>query len=222
VPAPGARPSDLLLAQALLRSHRPRAGAALATRRPTGFRAALERATVGPRGVPERVDTRVRPIRRVSQSDQAEYDSPAQARVWGGSTCSVAALTAVLRSRGSRVRIAEVLRVARGGVTPELGLVSRPALVGAATQLGLAAADDVVGYESLRRAAGAGQPVLVDVTNGRFPEGHWMVITAADSAGVRVVDSSGYNLTFILRDEFIADWSGRGIRVSDMAGQRRS
>lgn len=145
--------------------------------------------------------------------NQAEYDSPAQARTWGGSTCSAASLCAVLRSRGVPARIADVMRAMPGGLTPELGLVSRPALSAAASRFGLATRDDVAGYESLQQAAAAGQPVLVDLRNSRFPEGHWLVVTGADSRGASVVDSSGYALSFVPKEEFLASWSGRGIRV---------
>jgi ABC-type bacteriocin/lantibiotic exporter with double-glycine peptidase domain len=152
-------------------------------------------------------------VRRVDQTNASEYDSASQARVWGGSTCSAASLTALLRSRGVNVRISDVMKAMSGGITPELGLISRPALVKAAARFGLQAREDVTSYESLRSATAAGQPVMVDVRNQRFPEGHWMVVTSTDAKGVNVVDSSGYKLTSLSRDEFMRSWSGRGIRV---------
>src|SRR4051812_14185797 len=124
---------------------------------PAGWRTAGGRATVsGPSAARfrqalalasgARAEVRVGTISRVSQTNAAEYDSAEQARGWGGSTCSAASLTAVLRSRGLPVRIADVLRAMPGGVTPEQGLVSRPALVQAAARYGLKAADDVTDY----------------------------------------------------------------------------
>jgi hypothetical protein len=152
-------------------------------------------------------------IRAVPQKNPAEYESAAQAAIWGGSTCSAASLTAVLRGRGLAVRIADVMKAMPGGMTPELGLVSRSSLVRAAHHFGLRARDDVASYAALERATAGGQPVLLDVTNARFPEGHWLVATGVDAAGVRVVDSSGHRLTHIPRAEFTAAWSGRGIRI---------
>jgi len=152
-------------------------------------------------------------IQAIDQTDAREYDSLAQARLWGGSTCSATALTAVLRSRGVSASIADVLRAMGGGITVERGLVSRPALVAAAARFGVQAQDNVTSYDALQQATAAGQPVLVDVTNGRFPEGHWLVVTGADQRGVSVVDSSGYHLTAMSRDEFQAAWSKRGIRI---------
>ncbi len=156
-------------------------------------------------------------IRGFDQTSVAEYDSPAQARTWGLATCSAAALCAVLRGSGRQVRIADVMRAMPGGLTPQRGLVSRPALVHAAAQFGADARDDVHGYEALRRATEAGQPVLVSFTNRTFPEGHWVVVTGASDAGVEVADSSRYDLTFIPRDQFTGAWNGRGIRIAGLA-----
>jgi ABC-type bacteriocin/lantibiotic exporter with double-glycine peptidase domain len=105
------------------------------------------------------------------------------------------------------------MRAMPGALTPQLGLISRSGLIDAAARFGLAPRDDVTSYEALAAATGRGQPVLVDVRNTQFPEGHWMVVTAADSRGVTVVDSSGYRLTSMARQEFVDSWSGRGIRV---------
>jgi hypothetical protein len=152
-------------------------------------------------------------IERIDQTDAREYESAAQARLWGGSTCSATALTMVLRSRGSSASVADVMRQMPGGITVAQGLVSRPSLVNAAAKFGLQAQDNVTSYDALQQATAAGQPVLVDVTNGRFPEGHWLVVTGADPRGVSIVDSSGYRLTSMSRDEFLASWSKRGIRI---------
>src|SRR5438445_410790 len=130
--------------------------------------------------------TRPTSIRAIRQSDPREYESAAQARTWGGSTCSAASLTAVLRSRGIPARIADVMRAMPGAITPELGLVSRPGLVAAANRFGVAARDDVAGYDALQRATASGQPVLVDIRNSRFPPGHWIVVTSADANGLQV------------------------------------
>ena len=161
-------------------------------------------------------------IRGFDQTNAAEYESVAQARAWGYSTCSAAALTAVLRGAGLPVRIADVMQAMPGGLTPQLGLVSRPALVNAAREFGLQASDDQMTYQQLAQATQSGQAVLVDVTNGRFPEGHWLVVTGVSPEGVRVADSSRYDLTFIPAGDFLAGWSGRGIRIAPPSNQQRN
>lgn len=153
-------------------------------------------------------------LSRVDQGNAKEYDNAAQARVWKGSTCSAASLTAVLRSRGINVRIADVMKAMPGALTPELGLVSRTGLVKAAESFGLQARDDVRTFDDLQRATSSGGPVMVDVTNSKFPEGHWLVVQRATPTSVEVVDSSGYRLTSIPTNQFLRDWSGKGIRVN--------
>lgn len=171
---------------------------------------------VTPAALREQGQAFLRSIRGFDQTSVGEYESVAQARAWGYSTCSAASLTAVLRAAGQDVRIADVMKAMPGGITIKLGLVSRPSLVNAARQFGAEAADDVSGYEALRQATENGQPVLVDIRNGRFPEGHWIVVTGVDEQGVRVADSSRYDLTTIPRGEFLRSWSGKGIRISGL------
>jgi hypothetical protein len=156
-------------------------------------------------------------IKGFDQTLTSEYDSVAQARAWGYSTCSAASLTAVLKAAGQSVRIADVMKEMPGGMTIALGLVSRPSLVNAANKFGAKATDDVVGYEALKQATDSGQPVLLDIRNGKFPEGHWIVVTGVDDKGVRTADSSRYNLTSISKGELLSSWkSGRGIRLEGL------
>ncbi|MFN8634025.1 MAG: C39 family peptidase [Chloroflexota bacterium] len=155
-------------------------------------------------------------IKGFDQTSASEYDSAAQARAWGYSTCSAASLTAVLRAAGQDVKIADVMKAMPGGMTIKLGLVSRPALVNAAKQFGADASDDVTSYEALKQATDNGQPVLIDIRNGKFPEGHWIVVTGVDENGIRCADSSRYNLTSISRGELQRSWSSRGIRLQGL------
>jgi uncharacterized protein YvpB len=152
-------------------------------------------------------------IEGFDQTSVGEYESVAQAKAWGYSTCSAASLTAVLRAAGQDVKIADVMKAMPGGMTIKLGLVSRPSLVNAANQFGAHATDDVQSYEALKAATEKGQPVLVDIRNAKFPEGHWIVVTGVDENGVRCADSSRYDLTSIPRGEFQRSWSSRGIRI---------
>lgn len=177
-----------------------------------GFNATLDRAMRAQTlGSPRPIGPSA--VQRVDQASHAEYDNVAQARLWGGSTCSAASLTAVLRSRGSTVRIADVMRAMPGGLTPELGLVSRPSLVEAAEKFGLRARDDVRTLDDLRKATSSGAPVLVDIRNQKFPDGHWLVVKGVKGNQVDVADSSGLRLTSLPVDQFLRDWSGKGIRV---------
>jgi predicted double-glycine peptidase len=171
---------------------------------------------ISPAAARERGQAFLRSIKGFDQTKTDEYDSPAQARAWGYSTCSAASLTAVLRAAGQDVRIADVMKAMPGGMTIQLGLVSRPSLVNAANQFGARATDDVTGYDALDQATEKGQPVLVDIRNGKFPEGHWIVVTGVDENGVQVADSSRYDMTSIPRGEFMRSWSGRGIRLEGL------
>ena len=118
------------------------------------------------------------------------------------------------RSIAELNKVADVMRAMPGGITPELGLVSRPALVAAANKFGLNARDDVTSYEALQRATASGQPVLVDIRSARFPAGHWIAVTGADASGLQIADSSGYDMKSMSRGDFLASWSGRGIRMA--------
>jgi hypothetical protein len=169
-----------------------------------------------PSGLREAGQAFLASIKGSDQTAVSEYDSVAQARAWGYSTCSAASLTAVLRAAGQDVKIADVMQAMPGGMTIKLGLVSRPSLVNAANQFGAKATDDVTSYEALKQATDNGQPVLVDIRNGKFAEGHWIVVTGVDENGVKVADSSRYNLTSIPRGEFLRSWSSRGIRLEGL------
>ena len=158
----------------------------------------------------------LRSIKGFDQTGVGEYESVAQARAWGLSTCSAASLTAVLRAAGQDVKIADVMKAMPGGMTIKLGLVSRPSLVNAANQFGATATDDVRGYEALQQATDSGQPVLVSIRNGKFPEGHWIVVTGVDENGIRCADSSRYDMTSISRSEFLRSWDSRGIRLEGL------
>jgi uncharacterized protein YvpB len=155
-------------------------------------------------------------IKGSDQTSINEYESAEQARAWGYSTCSAASLTAVLRAAGQDVRIADVMKEMPGGMTIKLGLVSRPSLVNAANAFGAKATDDVTSYVALKEATQNGQPVLVDIRNGTFSEGHWIVVTGVDENGVQCADSSRYNLSSIPRGEFLRSWSSRGIRLEGL------
>jgi hypothetical protein len=155
-------------------------------------------------------------IKGSDQTAASEYDSSAQARAWGYSTCSAASLTAVLRAAGQNVKIADVMKAMPGGMTIALGLVSRPSLVNAANQFGAKATDDVTSYDGLKQATDNGQPVLVDIRGPKFPEGHWIVVTGVDDNGIRTADSSRYNMTSMPRGDFMRSWSGRGIRLEGL------
>ena len=169
-----------------------------------------------PAAIKEQGQSFLKSIKGFDQTSASEYDSPAQARAWGYSTCSAASLTAVLRAAGQNVKIADVMKAMPNGMTIQLGLVSRPSLVNAANQFGAKATDDVTSYDGLDQATENGQPVLVDIRNGRFPEGHWIVVTGVDENSVQVADSSRYDLKSIPRGEFLRSWSGRGVRLEGL------
>ncbi len=150
---------------------------------------------------------------RVFQREVAEYRSAQEAATWGPSACSAATLTAVLRSRGSNARIADVIDRLGPNIDRQRGLLDRRALSRVASELGLANTIRSLDYNGLRQAVQAGQPVMTDVTNAQFPAGHWLVVTGVDDGGVTVVDSSGYNLTRIDRQTWERSWSRSALVV---------
>ncbi len=157
-------------------------------------------------------------VQRLDQVDPSQYDSLTVARRWGPASCSAASLAAVIRGTGRTVTVGDVVHAleARQGITTTQGLVSRPALVATARQYGFAAEDRRLTYDQLAGAT-ASHPVLVDITNRTFPDGHWLVVTGAEGNGLAVVDSSGYRLTRLARADFEAAWGGRGIVLSPFA-----
>ena len=171
---------------------------------------------VTPAMIREQGQNFLRSIKGFDQTKVDEYENAAQARAWGYSTCSAASLTAVLRAAGQDVKVSDVMKEMPGGMTIKLGLVSRPSLVNAANTFGAKATDDVTSYEALKQATENGQPVLVDIRNGKFPEGHWIVVTGVDENGIQCADSSRYDMTTMSKGEFMRSWSSRGIRLEGL------
>lgn len=151
--------------------------------------------------------------RRVFQRDPAEYRSATETAAWGPSACSAATLTAVARARGSNVKISDVIDRLGSGIDRQVGLLDRRKLAQVANDLGMPTGVRTMDYQGLREAVKAGHPVMTDITNGQFPDGHWLVVSGVDDAGVSVVDSSGYNLTRIDRQTFERSWSRSALVV---------
>jgi hypothetical protein len=171
---------------------------------------------ITPAMVREQGQNFLRSIKGFDQTKVDEYENVGQARAWGYSTCSAASLTAVLKAAGQDVKVADVMKEMPGGMTIKLGLVSRPSLVNAANHFGAKATDDVTSYDALKQATENGQPVLVDIRNGKFAEGHWIVVTGVDDNGIQCADSSRYDMTTMPKGEFMRSWSSRGIRLEGL------
>lgn len=153
-------------------------------------------------------------VTRVFQRDLAEYRSPQEAAAWGPSACSAATLTAVLRSRGSNVRIADIIDRLGRAIDRQRGLLDRRTLSRVASELGLPNTIRQLDYDGLREVVRSGRPVMTDITNAQFPDGHWLVVVGVDDRGVRVVDSSGYNLSWIDRQTWEHSWSRSALVVA--------
>ena len=117
---------------------------------------------------------------------------------------------------GQDVKIADVMKAMPGGMTIKLGLVSRPSLVNAANQFGARATDDVTSYDALKQATDNGQPVLVDIRNAKFPEGHWIVVTGVDDERRPRRRQLSLQHDLDPKGDFMRSWSGRGIRLEGL------
>jgi hypothetical protein len=176
--------------------------------------------TAGPN--PVRVDPQaggigyLQEIQAVSQNAPRNYDSAADYQRWYLAACSAASLAAVLRGRGQNVSVSGVINaIPRGGITPESGLMGHDYLIQAARNLGAQGFSISSSRENIMAEISRGRPVIIDIRDRRFPEGHFITITGADQNGVKVVDSSAANLSQLSWQELLASnrYSGKSIVI---------
>lgn len=158
-----------------------------------------------------RVHLVIHHLERISQLDQAQYNSAQDYNLWAYSTCSTAAMVEVLNAYGHHYRIADVLKVqARlGEITPDLGLVED---VGIARTMAKFGFTTTWGYhwtlDQLIQLANTGTPVIVGWPPSRYDGGHLVVVTSGTSSTISIADSSRFNRHILTRSQFMQWWAG--------------
>lgn len=160
-------------------------------------------------------------LERVPQLDSRQYDpsGPYTWARWAYSTCSAAAMAAVMNAYRKEAahtflnpyRVADVLRVEAGlgEITVQLGLVSGDGIAKTAAHFGFRdVQSDSFTLDQVIAIAKAGRPVIVGFPPSRYEGGHLIVVAGGDSQTVRLVDSSGHNWQNVSRTQFLAWWGG--------------
>lgn len=158
-------------------------------------------------------------ITRVNQLDPGQYESAAQYSQWADSTCSAAAMTAVINAYGHDYRVADILNVeaAQKQITPELGLLYGVSSVArTVASFGFkAVALDSTSLDSVLTTANSGTPVIIGFMDPvDFPTGHILVVKGGSGDTVDVVDSSKLNLTSMSRARFLHFYDGFAVLVT--------
>lgn len=168
----------------------------------------------------------VRPI--IQAEINAGYDSRQQHDIWWDSACSAASFTEIMHAWGQKdVTIGQVIDEMSAHnppyITPWGGLMTSDAWpfiahlhhFNADTQFHQVSYDALV-HITLQQ----GLPVIVGVRDyaGRYypalSGGHFLVVVGGDQAGLRIIDSSLYRISYLPRSEFTYLWdAGRNLTV---------
>lgn len=158
-------------------------------------------------------------ITRVNQLDPGQYESTAQYDTWAYSTCSAAAMTAVINAYGHDYRVADILNVeaAQKQITPELGLLYGASSVAhTVASFGFkAVALNSTSLDSVLTTANSGTPVIVGFMDPvEFPTGHILVVKGGSGDTVDLVDSSRLDLKSLTRERFLHYYDGFAVLVT--------
>jgi hypothetical protein len=173
------------------------------------------------------VAQRVHPI--IQADNNAGYDSQAQHDIWWDSACSAAAMTEILHAWGIMdVRIGQLIDVMYAHnppyITPSGGLMTPDAWPYMMNSFHMQAAvhfnrsmsyDDIV-----RMTENQGIPVVIGVRDSQglyYPAlaaGHFLVAVGGSAAGLRIVDSSLYRITFLSYDQLNYLWTGLAVVIT--------
>lgn len=153
-------------------------------------------------------------ITRVNQLDPGQYDGTAQYDQWAYSTCSAAAMTAVINAYGHDYRLADILAVeiARQQITSTQGLLyGASSIARTVSTFGFSSYQmDTPSLDDVLQLANAGTPVIVGwpPTPGTWwSGGHILIVRGGDDQRVYLVDSSRYNTQSLSRSEFLQRWT---------------
>jgi len=148
---------------------------------------------------------------RIGQLDPAQYNSSQEYNLWAYSTCSTAAITAVMDAYGRHYRITDVLKVeARiGEITPQLGLLEEAGIARTVAYFGFKTTwGHNLTLDQVIAVANHGKPVIVGFPPDRYDGGHLLVVIGGNGSQVLVADSSLWNRHAISRAQFLAWWEG--------------
>ncbi|HEU5368643.1 MAG TPA: C39 family peptidase [Ktedonobacterales bacterium] len=172
------------------------------------------------------VAQRVQPI--IQADINAGYDSRAQHDLWWDSACSAAAMTEILHAWGIKdVTIGQLIDVMYAHnppyITPWGGLMSQNAwnfIMSSYRMQAIVQINHSMSYDDVVRMTEVqGIPVVLGIrdSGGRyypaFGVGHFLVAVGGDSAGLRIVDSSLYRITYLSRDQLNYLWDGLTIVI---------
>lgn len=173
------------------------------------------------------VAQRVHPI--IQADTNAGYDSLQQHDIWWDSACSAAAMTEILHAWGvHNVTIGRLIDVMYAHnppyITPWGGLMSTDAWDYVMSNYHMHAAvhtNRSMGYDAVVRVTQTqGIPVVLGIRDngGRYypalDVGHFLVVVGGDSAGLRIVDSSLYRITYMSLDQFNYLWDGLTVVIT--------
>lgn len=158
-------------------------------------------------------------ITRVNQLDPGQYESAAQYSQWADSTCSAAAMTAVINAYGHNYRVADILNVeaAQKQITPELGLLyGESSVARTVDSFGFSAHSlNNTSLDSVLTTANSGTPVIIGFMDPvDFPTGHILVVKGGSGDTVDLVDSSKLNLKSLTRERFLHFYDGFAVVVT--------
>ena len=160
---------------------------------------------------------KVQPLTQGKRVDQ--YDSVAQYNEWWGAACSAAVLAEVLTAWGiPNATIGHMIDELGSNISPYGGLLSYKGFQQVAAKHGLRSEfrENLTYKQMLYITNTLHLPLIVNVRISYgfyhfFSGGHFMVMTAGDSQGVRLVDSSLYYVHYMPLSVFNSMFTGRTV-----------
>lgn len=149
------------------------------------------------------------------------YDSYQQFQDWWDAACSAATASEVLTAWGApHATIGRLIDVMQPDISLNGGLINYHGFQRGAAAFGYRADDYMqMSIAQIRYVTNVlGLPVIVNVRISYgyyhyFDTGHFLVVTAGDSQGLRIVDSSEYYIHYLPLDVFDSMYTGRAVVI---------
>lgn len=173
------------------------------------------------------VAQRVKPI--IQADLNAGYDSKAQHDLWWDSACSAAAMTEVLHAWGvQNVTIGQIIDVLSAHNPPYItswgGLMSQNAweyMMSSFHMRAVVQTNRAMTYNDIvNMTENQGIPVVLGIRDSgglyypAFDVGHFLVAVGGSAAGLQIVDSSLYRITYLPYNELNYLWTGETILIT--------